>query len=113
MTASTDPARLFTFEISSGTMTESIRPWQKPPSGRTVMSHAGCADKLLIKPAGGPGRPLVTGRHVIGKARPQQQTASLSTSHSGDRGQPGSDYQAALRSLTVCQVAGWARWLSS
>jgi hypothetical protein len=27
------------------------------PCGRTVMSHAGCADKLLIKPAGGPGRP--------------------------------------------------------
>jgi hypothetical protein len=22
-----------------------------------VMNHAGCADKLLIKPAGGPGRP--------------------------------------------------------
>ena len=70
--------------------------WVDPPCGRTVMGHAPSpADKLLIKPTGGTGPAPRIGRRVIGKARPEQRTASLSTSHSAPQGQPASDHQAA------------------
>src|SRR5215475_13316083 len=45
--------------------------WKGPPGGTSVMSHAPGADRLLIRPAGEPGRCRQPGRQVKSKARPK------------------------------------------
>ena len=77
--------------------------WVDPPCGRTVMSHAARADKLLIKPTGWVGR--LTDRktsHRQGTPTKRMRAASLSTSHSAPQGQPASD-QGESHSLS----SGW------
>ena len=70
----------------------SVRAGRGGHPGRTVMSHAE-GGRAAYQATGGARPALRLGRRVIGKARPE--TASLSMSHPSPLDQPGIGHQAA------------------
>src|SRR5580704_1476922 len=73
--------------------------WKGPPDGISVMSHAPGADRLLIRPAGEPGRCRQPGRQVNRKARQDGQMCD-EPAQITDTDPGSSPSRAAPRTLT-------------